>query len=206
LADDTPSWKPQAFSYDVLDCQMGIRFPIAKLMDFANQAESLENDPNPFALVTLAHLQTRATRKDPQARFEAKWKLIQLLFRRGWARQSILDLLYVLDWMMKLPDYLSVQLWQNVETLEQEKRMAYVSSFERIATEKGMQEGMLQGMLQGEALALQKLLTKRFGAVAPAIAVQIEAADQSQIGVWFDRAIDAPSLDAVFGDTPPPPH
>ena len=92
--------------------------------------------------------------------------------------------------------------------------MAYVSSFERIATEKGMQAGMQQGiqagmqkgMLQGEALALQKLLTKRFGAVAPAIAVQIEAADQSQIGVWFDRAIDAPSLDAVFGDTPPPPH
>jgi predicted transposase YdaD len=163
-------------------------------------------------------LQTRATRKDPQARFEAKWKLIQLLFRRGWARQSILDLLYVLDWMMKLPDYLSVQLWQNVETLEQEKRMAYVSSFERIATEKGMQkgiqagmqqgmqQGIQAGMLQGEALALQKLLTKRFGAVAPAVAVQIEAADLSQIGVWFDRAIDAPSLGAVFGDTPPPSH
>ncbi len=103
---------------------------------------------------------------------------------------------------MKLPDYLSVQLWQNVETLEQEKKMAYVSSFERIAIEKGMQ----QGLQQGEALALQKLLTKRFGTVVPAIAVQIEAADLSQIGVWFDRAIDAPSLDAVFADTLPPAH
>ena len=202
LADDTPSWKPDGFSYDVLDCQMGIRFPIAKLLDYADRAESLENDPNPFALVTLAHLQTRATRTDPQARFAAKWRLIQLLFRRGWARQSILDLLYVLDWMMKLPDYLSVQLWQNVANLAQEKKMAYVSSFERIGIEKGMQAGLQQG----EALALQKLLTKRFGAVVPAIAVQIETADLSQIGVWFDRAIDAPNLDAVFGDTPPSAH
>ena len=68
------------------------------------------------------------------------------------------------------------------------------SSVERIGIEKGMQEGlqqgMQQGMQQGEALALQKLLTKRFGSVVPAIAVQIETADLSQIGVWFDRAID----------------
>ncbi len=84
--------------------------------------------------------------------------------------------------------------------------MAYVSSVERIGIEKGMQAGMQQGMQAGEALALQKLLTKRFGAVVPAIAVQIETADLSQIGVWFDRAIDAPNLDAVFGDTPPSTH
>ena len=84
--------------------------------------------------------------------------------------------------------------------------MAYVSSVERIGIEKGMQAGLQQGMQQGEALALQKLLTKRFGSVVPAIAVQIETADLSQIGVWFDRAIDAPNLDAVFGDTPPSTH
>jgi hypothetical protein len=41
LADDAPGWKPQAFGFDVLDCQMGIRFPIAKLLYFADQAASL---------------------------------------------------------------------------------------------------------------------------------------------------------------------
>jgi hypothetical protein len=210
LADDAPSWKPQEFSYEVLDCQMGIRFPIAKLLDYANRADALENDPNPFALVTLAHLQTKATRTDPQARFAAKWKLVQLLYRRGWDKQRIIDLFFVLDWMMKLPKHLSEQLWQNVIELEQEKRMTYVSTGERIGIEKGMQlgiqQGIQQGVHQGEVLALQKLLTKRFGAVAPAITAQIAAADPSQIGIWFDQAIDASSLAAVFAGIPPATH
>ncbi len=177
---------------------MRIRFPIAKLLDYADRAEALENDPNPFALVTLAHLQTRATRKDPEARFAAKWKLVQLLYRRGWDKQRIIDLFYVLDWMMKLPQHLSEQLWQNVVELEQEKKMTYVSTGERIGIEKGIQ--------QGEALALQKLLTKRFGAIEPKIVAQIGAANLFQIEAWFDLAIDAPSLVAVFGGTPPATH
>ena len=218
LADDTPNWKPQAFGYEVLDCQMGIRFPIAKLLDCADQAEALQHDPNPFALVTLAHLQTRATRTDPQARYAAKWKLVQLLYRRGWDKQRIIDLFFVLDWMMKLPKHLSEQLWQNVVELEQEKKMAYVSTGERIGIEKGLQQGIQQGiqqgvqqgiqqgMQQGEALALKKLLTKRFGSVVPAISAQIGSADPAQIGLWFDRAIDAPSLASVFADSPPAKH
>jgi hypothetical protein len=58
LADDNAHWKPQAFAYDVLDCQMGIRFPVAKLLDYAEHQAALYDNPNPFALVTLAHLQT----------------------------------------------------------------------------------------------------------------------------------------------------
>ena len=203
LADDTASWKPQEFGYEVLGCKHSLQFPVAKLLDYADQAQALENDPNPFAIVTLAHLLTKATRSDPQARYTAKWKLVQLLYRRGWDKQRIIDLFFVIDWMMKLPEALKKQLWQNLSNLEQEKKMTYVSSVERIGIEKGLQQGMQQGMQQGEALALQKLLTKRFGAVVPATTAQIEAADSLQIGVWFDRAIDAPSLAAVFTDSPP---
>ena len=161
LADDGLTWKPQSFGYDVLDCQMGIRFPVAKLMDYAGREQALQDDPNPFALVTLAHLQTRATRHDPQARFDAKWTLIKLLYNRGWDKQRIIDLIFVLDWMMKLPEHLKNQLWQNIDNLEQERKMAYVSSFKKIGIEKGLQ----QGLQAGAALALQKLLTKRFGVI-----------------------------------------
>jgi len=63
LADDSADWKPQQWGYDVFDCQMAIRFPVAKLTDYAAQEQTLADDPNPFALVTLAHLQTKATRK-----------------------------------------------------------------------------------------------------------------------------------------------
>jgi hypothetical protein len=206
LADDTASWKPQEFSYDVLGCQMGIRFPIAKLLDYADRAEPLENDPNPFALVTLAHLQTRATRTDPQARYAAKWKLVQLLYRRGWDKQRIIDLFAVIDWMMSLPKALSDQLWQNLDNLEQEKKMAYVSSVERIGIEKGMQQGMQAGIQQGEALALQKLLIKRFGAIPSDTVGKIATASAEQLDAWLDLVLDAPSLSAIFGDPPPLAH
>jgi len=39
LADDSVSWKPHEFYYDVLDCHMGIRFPVVKLMDYAGHEE-----------------------------------------------------------------------------------------------------------------------------------------------------------------------
>jgi hypothetical protein len=107
---------------------------------------------------------------------------------------------------MKLPKHLSEQLWKNVVELEKEIRMTYVSTGERIGIEKGIQQGMQAGIQQGEALALQKLLTKRFGAIPAEIAAQIGAASFAQIEVWFDLAIDATSLSAVFGDTPPSTH
>ncbi len=206
LADDTANWKPQSFGYDVLDCQVGIRFPVAKLMDYAGREAELQEDPNPFALVTLAHLQTQATRHNPQARFDAKWKLVQLLYRRGWDKQRIIDLFFVIDWMMHLPDILSRQLWQNVETMEQEQRMAYVSSVERIGIEKGrqlgwqegQQEGVQQGVQQGEALALQKLLVRRFGALPASAVEQIANARAELLEVWLDRVLDAASLEEVF--------
>lgn len=89
--------------------------------------------------------------------------------------------------------------------------MAYVSSFERYAIEKGMQKGVQQGMQQGvqqgvqqgEALALQKLLSKRFGVIPAEIVSQICSASTEQIDAWLDSVLDAPSLNAIFE---PPRH
>ena len=58
LADDSPTWKPQEFAYNTLDCQLSLRYPVVKLQDYAGQEHELADNLNPFALVTLAHLQT----------------------------------------------------------------------------------------------------------------------------------------------------
>ena len=84
--------------------------------------------------------------------------------------------------------------------------MAYVSSFERSAIEKGMQAGRQEGiqtgrqegMQVGEALALQKLLTKRFGAIPAETIGKITTASTAQIDAWLDLVLDAPSLDVIF--------
>ena len=102
LADDDEGWKPESFGFEVLGCRHRLDFPVVKLIEFADRLDHLETDPNPFALVTAAHLRTRRTKQDPQARYQAKRALVRLLYRRGWDRQRILDLFAVLDWMMRL--------------------------------------------------------------------------------------------------------
>ena len=59
-------------------------------------------------------------------------------------------------------------------------------------------EDKLEGRQEGEALALQKLLAKRFGVIPVEITQQIANASVEQIEQWFDTAIDANVLTDVF--------
>ena len=65
----------------------------------------------------------------------------------------------------------------------------------------GEQRGLQMGKLEGESLALQRLLTRRFGPIPPDMLEQIAAANLEQIETWFDAAINAPHLAAVFTPT-----
>ena len=61
-----------------------------------------------------------------------------------------------------------------------------------------MERGKLEGQLEGQSRLLRHFLVRRFGALPPWVEVQIGAATQAQIEAWFDRGMDAASLDAVF--------
>src|SRR5574343_225310 len=199
LTDTTANWRPNHFGFAVLGCEHELRFPAVKLLDYATHQDQLYSNPNPFALVTLAHLLTQATRQDMNARFAAKWKLVQLLYQRGWDKQQVIDLFSVLDWMMRL--------------LEEQEKMRYVTSVEQIGIEKGllqgMQQGMQRGLLQGrqegrmtgraegEAYALRRLLQKRFGPLSEDVLARLQAASIDELELWLDRALDADSLAGV---------
>ncbi|MFZ4536837.1 DUF4351 domain-containing protein [Propionivibrio sp.] len=90
--------------------------------------------------------------------------------------------------------------------------MRYVTSVERLATERGRKQGIQQGIeqgieqgeikgkLEGEALVIERLLTKRFGPLPDSARARLHTATTDQLESWVDRVLDAPSLDAVFGD------
>ena len=210
LADTTANWRPNHFGFAVLGCEHELRFPAVKLLDYAAQQDLLYSNPNPFALVTLAHLLTQATRQDMNARFAAKWKLVQLLYQRGWGKQQVIDLFSVLDWMMRLPEQLKRSLWHNIEVLEEQEKMRYVTSVEQIGIEKGLLQGMQRGLMQGraegrlegeqsgEAKALRRLLQKRFGPLSEDVLARLQAASIDELELWLDRALDADSLAGVF--------
>ena len=202
LADTTANWRPNHFGFAVLGCEHELRFPAVKLLDYAAQQDLLYSNPNPFALVTLAHLLTQATRQDMNARFAAKWKLVQLLYQRGWDKQQVIDLFSVLDWMMRLPEQLKRSLWHNIEVLEEQEKMRYVTSVEQIGIEKGLLLGRLEGeqsgIAKGEAYALRRLLQKRFGPLSDDVLARLQAASIDELELWLDRALDADSLAGVF--------
>ncbi len=206
LGDDDPKWLPQHFGYAALECEMHFRFPVAKLAHYATQEEALAQDSNPFALLTLAYLKSRATRRDMPMRYAVKCELIRLLFSHQWDKSLIRQFFLVIDWMLQLPPELDSQLSDFVRQLEEEQKMEYVSSIERVLLERtlhqGIHQGREEGHQKGHTAMLCRLLNRRFGAIPSALQEKIQLASVEQIEAWFDVAFDAVDLESIFQDIP----
>ncbi|MCX7097519.1 MAG: hypothetical protein NTV43_06380 [Methylococcales bacterium] len=98
-----------------------------------------------FALITAAHILTQQTHNKNQARYQAKLRLVRLLYQRHWDKQRVINLFRVVDWLMKLPESLGQQLWQEIETIEESEKMQYITSVERLGIAKGRVEGRVEG-------------------------------------------------------------
>ncbi len=174
---------------------MGLYYPVAKLLDWAGSEARLQDSRNPFAVVTLAHLATQATRGDTAARYGAKRAIVQSLYRRDLGRQQVVDLFKLVDSMMALPKDEEQQLRQSIADLEEATGMRYISSIERLAIEEGMQQGRLEGMSQ----VLARQLARRFGEVPDAIRSRLDTARDDELASWAEAILSAPSMEAVFG-------
>ncbi|QVL49772.1 MAG: DUF4351 domain-containing protein [Thiocapsa sp.] len=196
LAEPSRS-KHGEFGYARWGCRMGLRFPLVSLAAYRTRRTELESSANPFAVVTLAHLSARETAGSPTDRYQAKLGLIRSLYRRGFARQDILELFRFIDWVLTLPEGLEQQLWCEVQQFDEEKHMHYLSSIERMAQQKGIE----QGTGQGQAKLLHVLVRQRFGQVPPEIEARIRSAHPDQLEQWALLILDARCLDDVFGAT-----
>jgi hypothetical protein len=186
LADGNRRWKPNGFDYKLFGCATGIRFPVAKLSDYAGRLDELLEHPNVFALVTAAHILTQQTKGRDVERHEAKWLLARKLFQRDFNRQRIIDLFNIIDWMMRIPEPLQLQLMRDIGELERSNDMPYISSFQRLGRKEGQQD------------ILRCQLEKRFGALPPAIQARLEKAKPEDMKAWAEAVLDAPTLDSVF--------
>lgn len=168
LGDEQSAWRPQEFRYGRWGCQMRLRFPTVKLLDYAWSA--LENSANPFAVVIMAHRKAQDTAQDAQGRLRWKLHLIKGLYERGYSRQDILELFRLLDWIMRLPEQLELRFRDAIRQFEEEKHMPYISSIERL----GREEGIQQGQQEKAKNLIQSLLIKRFGVLDEELSSVIE--------------------------------
>jgi hypothetical protein len=142
LADDDPDWRPTEYRASVLGCERLLRFPVVKLLDFAAHEAVLEASGNPFAAVVLAHLKALQTRDDPAARHAWKLRLVRGLYERGLSPKDVRELFRVIDWLMELPPVLKEVFWQDVQQIQEERRMPFVSTPEYVGHYRGLRKGI----------------------------------------------------------------
>lgn len=186
LGDDSAEWRPGRFEYTLWGCRAGLSFPVIKLRDFAARWDELKANDNPFAMIVMTHLKTRATRQDPKRRLRWKSRLVRLLYSKGLPRQDVLELFWFIDWLLALPTELEQQFRIDLAELEAEDTMRYVTSIERM------------GFRDGVASTLERLLERRFESLPDWVEQRLAKADREELERWGDRVIDAGTLEEVF--------
>jgi hypothetical protein len=61
-------------------------------------------------------------------------------------------------------------------------------------------EGKAEGKAEGKVATLLRLITRRFGAPAAAVAARLHGATSDELDRWTDRILDATSLAELFTD------
>jgi len=165
---------------------------MVKLLDWQQRWPELEEDPNPFACVVLAQLVVKQVR-DAHERKVRKVELTRRLLDQGYRRADTLELLRLMDWLLQLPPELEAAYKEQVYALAEERKMPYVTSFER--------EGLKKGRQEGEAQLFLGLLEAQFGSTAAQqYRQQVEQADEATIRDWSIRLLRAATLEDVFTD------
>ena len=218
LGDASPSWRPDHYGWSLWGCEVGIRFPVVKLIDFAGREEELAASSNPFALITLAYLQTRKTVAEPALRRHWKMRIVRALYQQNYTAEEVRLLFRAIDWMMQLEPEQEIIFMTELEELEAESGMPYVTSVERIAMGRGRQEGLQEGLQAGRqegrqeglragrqegrqeglAFLLATQLACRFGQVPEWAALRLKAAAPEALERWGKRIFEAQSLEELL--------
>ena len=188
LGDDNPSWRPNQLHSEFWGTRIRFEFSTIKLLDYIDQWAELEADDNPFATVVMAHLKTLETKHDAIRRQQWKLRLVKRLYQRGYDRQSVINLLRFIDWLVNLPEALEEDFWQSLRAYQEEQQMQYVMGIERIAEERGRKQGLEQGIEQGIERGIERerdlvlrLLDRKLGDLTDRTRSQIRGLSLDQL-------------------------
>ncbi len=159
LADRYPNFRPRRFEIARWGFRCLFEFPIAKLLDYRERWGELEESENPFAVVVMAHLKEQETERrkgGEEERYRWKMWLVRRLYERGYSKDDVLLLYRFIDGLITLPEELTRQFHRELIEYEEERKMPYVTTAERIGMEKGLQQGIEIGRQEGERDGLLK--------------------------------------------------
>jgi hypothetical protein len=186
LGDTSSTWRPNSYHQAMLDCELSLKFPIAKLLDYESRWNELESSDNPFAIIVMAHLKTKATTGNLAEREQWKWTLIRGLYERGLTKEKIVKLFKIIDKMMSLPKELQRGLVAKIKHLEEENQMPFISPTEELAMERGE--------LKGEQQLILRLLNRRFCEIESSFIDTIRTLTIEQLELLGEALLDFSSI------------
>ena len=170
-----------------------------------------------YCLLDLGHIPFRKMSSSPTLRAglvalwgaswleegEGKAELAAILRELEGSGLAIRTVEYILhEWPISEEEYQAAlvevnpeQAEETVETIAQIYEKRYMAR----GLAKGMAQGMAKGKAKGEAGMLGRLLQRQFGSLPPSVYERIGQASSKELDAWLDRAMDASSLDGVFG-------
>ncbi|GBD53522.1 hypothetical protein D3800_00630 [Microcystis aeruginosa NIES-298] len=169
LGDERVNWRPDSYNYTIAGCEVSLKFPTVKLLDYEENWSELEISSNPFAIIVMAHLKTKATTGKLPEREQWKWKLIRGLYEKEFEREQIIKLFEIIDNMMTLSPELQSSLENKIKQFEEERTMPLMSNMELRGMERGKEIGKEIGALEKSRDAIKTVLTVRFGQISSEI-------------------------------------
>ncbi len=174
LGDERVNWRPDSYNYTIAGCEVSLKFPTVKLLDYEERWSELEASSNPFAIIVMAHLKTKATTGKLPQREQWKWKLIRGLYEKEFEREQIIKLFEIIDNMMTLSPELQSSLESKIKQFEEERTMPLMSNMELRGIEQGKKIGKEIGVLENSRDDIKTVLTVRFGQISSEIEEMID--------------------------------
>jgi hypothetical protein len=193
LTDDDENWRPTEYQSELLGTELRFKFPAVKFTDYRTRWDELERSLSPFAVIVQGQLIARQTRHNPPERMQRKLSLTKRLYQRGFDKLQIIGLYRFLDWILMLPDALSAEFKDKLNEYEEEQKMKYVTSIERMGIAQGKVEGRVEGRKEAMLEIALQLLPRRYGPLDEDVQAHINALPVEQIKELIDALFDSSS-------------
>ncbi len=156
LTDEDENYRPEVYEVSRWGFEHRFKFPLVKLMDYRDKID-INKAENPFEIITYAHLKNLETKRNKEERLFWKVTLVKALYGKGYQKEYILKLYRFIDWVMGLPEDLSIKFHEELTKYEEERKMPYITTAERIGIEKGKKEDIVKlhtrANMQAESIA-----------------------------------------------------
>lgn len=125
-------------------------------------------------------------------------ELVRQLYEPGYNQDHVLNLFRFLDWVLVLPKRLEAEFWTELKAYEEERKMPYITSVERIGFERGHDQGVkeeAQRSLERSRSLILRQLTRQVGTLPDKALTKINTLSIERLESLGEALLDFESIE-----------